>query len=74
MWSWLMPRSDISAAPPAANIFASTSNNAESRTKAKGARRIDLTLRGDTLEHYATVRRNLEGMNRWQVSMGIRSG
>ena len=33
--------------------------------KAEGARRIDVTLRGETLDDHETVRRYIEGIERW---------
>jgi len=39
--------------------------------KAEGARRIDVTLSGEALDHYATVRSYIEGMNRIAVERGF---
>jgi hypothetical protein len=38
-----------------------------SSAKAEGARRIDVTLRGEMLADYASVRSYIEGLNRWFV-------
>jgi hypothetical protein len=35
------------------------------RAKAEGARRVDVTLSGQALDDYATVRLYVEGLNRW---------
>jgi hypothetical protein len=39
--------------------------------KRAGARRIDVTLRGETLDDYAVVRRWIEGLNRFVVARNI---
>jgi hypothetical protein len=40
-------------------------NQRRADAKAQGARRIDVTLQDDALEHYDTVRRYLQGLNRF---------
>jgi hypothetical protein len=39
--------------------------------RAEGARRIDVTLRGEMLDDYATVRRYIEGLNRFMAERNI---
>jgi hypothetical protein len=42
------------------------------RAKAEGARRIDVTLNAKALDDYATVRRYIEGLNRWFAEHSLR--
>jgi hypothetical protein len=42
------------------------------KAKAEGARRIDVTLNAKALDDYATVRRYIEGLNRWFAEHNLR--
>jgi len=42
--------------------------------KTEGARRIDVTLRGEMLDDYATVRQYIEGIERSRASGGSHDG